>query len=80
MQNAKVQGNTKLCIFAFNFSPVPILPRENLAYANIIWKANYFLESILILILRKDFIKIWLYSLRLIKLCKSLRPPTSSTF
>ena len=45
MQNAKVQGNTKLCIFAFNFSPVPILPRENLAYANIIWKANYFLES-----------------------------------
>ena len=45
MQNAKVQGNTKLCIFAFNFSPVPILPRERLAYANIIWKANYFLES-----------------------------------
>ena len=45
MQNAKVQGNTKLCFFAFNFSPVPILPRERLAYANTIWKANYFLES-----------------------------------
>ena len=37
-------------------------------------------QEIFTRIFLKDSLKIWLYSLRLIKLCKSLRPPTSSTF
>ena len=43
MQNAKVQGNTKLCIFAFNFSPVHNLTKRKTRLR------EYYLESKLFL-------------------------------